>query len=511
MAAEPVLEARGLSKTFPSTGTVALSDVSLSLAAGEIHAVVRENGAGKSTLARILAGLDRPDSGRILVRGREVRFRRPRDAERLGIGMVPQQSLLAPGLSVAENVVLGHEPRLLGILLDRRKAYYETALASSNFSFPLDPGSRISRLSPPERREAEIVRALARGGDVLILDEPTSILTESEAETLYGLLKRLRDAGASVILISHRVREVLSAADRITILRNGSVVDTIRPSDTDDCDLALRMASSASCFTADGPAESGGQAGFRFLGANFRDSERVTLRDLDFTVRRGEIYGIAALAGNGLGALEDLACGERICDSGAVELLGRNLADWPRDELRASALSYLPTDRDGRGLCLGATILENLAARGGARAADPAASRGDWSRRGRAARRAEALRLLEDAGVRALPDAPIDMLSGGNRQRVLCVRELGTFTPAVLAANPTQGLDPRAQEETWNRLRSRAREGAGILLLTSSVDELFSVADRVAVLYRGRLTELGIRSGSVTAEAVTRLLTGAAA
>ncbi|HOX12188.1 MAG TPA: ATP-binding cassette domain-containing protein [Spirochaetia bacterium] len=503
MAAEPVLEVRDLSKTFPSTGTVALSGVSLSLSAGEIHAVVGENGAGKSTLARILAGLDRPDSGRILVRGREVRFRRPRDAERLGIGMVPQQSLLAPGLSVAENVVLGHEPRLLGILLDRRRAYYETALASANFSFPLDPGSRISRLSPPERREAEIVRALARGGDVLILDEPTSILTESEAETLYGLLKRLRDAGASVILISHRVREVLSAADRITILRNGSVVDTILPAETDDCDLALRMASSASCFTADGPAESGGQAVFRFLGANFRDSERVTLRDLGFTVRRGEIYGIAALAGNGLGALEDLACGERICDSGAVELLGRNLVDWPRDELRASALSYLPTDRDGRGLCLGATILENLAARIG--------SPGDWSRRGRAARRAEAFRLLEDAGGRAPPDAPIDMLSGGNRQRVLCVRELGTFTPAVLAANPTQGLDPRAQEETWNRLRSRAREGAGILLLTSSVDELFSVADRVAVLYRGRLTELGIRTGSVTAEAVTRLLTGAAA
>jgi simple sugar transport system ATP-binding protein len=503
MAPEPVLEVRGLSKTFPSTGTVALSDVSLSLSAGEIHAVVGENGAGKSTLARILAGLERPDSGRIRVRGREVRFRRPRDAERLGIGMVPQQSLLAPGLSVAENVVLGHEPRLLGFLLDRRRAYYETALASSNFSFPLDPGSRISRLSPPERREAEIVRALARGGDVLILDEPTSILTESEAETLYALLKRLRDAGASVILISHRVREVLSAADRITILRNGSVVDTILPEETDDCDLALRMASSSSCFTADGPAESGGQAVFRFLGATFRDSERVTLQNLDFEVRRGEVYGVAALAGNGLGALEDLACGERICDSGAVELLGRTLADWPRDELRASVLSYLPTDRDGKGLCLGATILENLSARG--------ASRGNWSLRGRAARRTEATRLLADAGIRAPPEAPIDVLSGGNRQRVLCVRELGIFTPAVLAANPTQGLDPRAQEETWNRLRSRAREGAGILLLTSSVDELFSVADRVAVLYRGRLTELGMRTGSVTAEAVTRLLTGAAA
>lgn len=503
MKSFPVLEVRDLVKTFPSTRTVALSGVSLSTEAGEIHAVVGENGAGKSTLARILAGLEPPDSGTILVRGRPVRFRRPRDAEKLGIGMVPQQSLLAPGLTVAENVVLGHEPRILGFLLDRRKAYYQAALASANFSFPLDPGSRISDLSPPERREAEIVRALARGGDVLLLDEPTSILTESEAQTLFSLLKRLRDAGASILLISHRVREVLSAADRITILRNGSVVETIRPAETDECDLALRMASSSSCFTADGPADSGGQAVFRFLGAGLRDSERVTLRDLRFEVRRGEIYGVAALAGNGLGALEDLASGERICDSGAVELLGRDQSSWNRDELRASVLSYLPTDRDGKGLCLGATLLENLSARG--------ASRKDWSRKGRAARRSEAARLLADTGVRARLEAPVDVLSGGNRQRVLCVRELGTFTPAVLAANPTQGLDPRAQEETWNRLRSRAREGAGILLLTSSVEELFSVADRVAVLYRGRLTELGVRSGSVTAEVVTRFLTGAAA
>lgn len=497
----PVLEARDISKSFASTGTIALSGVRLSLRTGEIHAVVGENGAGKSTLARILSGMERPDTGKLFLRGREVRFLRPRDAERHGIGLVPQQSLLAPGLSVAENLILGHEPRTLGIFLDRRRAYYETALASASFSFPLDPGSRISSLSPPERREAEILRALARGGKVLILDEPTSILTESEARNLFSLLKKLRDAGAAILLISHRVREVLSAADRITILRNGSLVGTILPGDTDECDLALRMASSSSCFTADGPSGGSGQAVFRFRGVSLRDSERVTLRDLEFEVRRGEIYGVAALAGNGLGALEDLACGERRCDAGSVELLGKPLWDWPRDVLRASVLAYLPTDRDGKGLCLGATVLENLAARG--------ASRADWNRSGRASQRAAAARLLEEAGVRVRLESPIDVLSGGNRQRVLSARELGPFAPAVLAANPTQGLDPRAQEETWNRLRSRAREGAGILLLTSSVDELFSVADRVAVLYRGRLTELGIRSGSVTADAVTRLLTGA--
>lgn len=503
MDPSPPLEVRNLVKTFPSTGTVALDGVSLSLEAGEIHAVVGENGAGKSTLARILSGLDRPDSGSLRVRGREVRFRRPRDAEHHGIGLVPQQSLLAPHLTVAENLILGREPRVLGIFLDRRRSYYETALASADFSFPLDPGAVISRLSPPERREAEILRALARGRDVLILDEPTSILTESEAESLFALLKRLRDAGASILLISHRVREVLSTADRITVLRNGSVVETLRPGDTDENDLALRMASSSSRFTADGPAETRGEAVFRFRGAVLRDSDRVTLRDLDFEVRRGEVYGVAALAGNGLGALEDLAGGWRTCDRGVVELLGRDLSEWQRDRLRATVLSYLPTDRDGRGLCLGATILENLVARG--------AFLRDWSRSGRAAQRAEAARLLEAAGVRARLDSPVDVLSGGNRQRVLSARELGAFAPAVLAANPTQGLDPRAQEETWNRLRSLAREGAGILLLTSSVDELFAVADRVAVLYRGRLTELGVRSGEVTADRVTRLLTGSAA
>ena len=503
MDRSPALEARNLVKTFPSTGTLAVDDISFTLAAGEIHAVVGENGAGKSTLARLLSGLEKPDRGRILVRGREVRFRRPRDAERSGIGMVPQQSLLAPGLTVAENVVLGHEPRFLKVFLDMRKAYYQTALASAEFSFPLDPGSVISRLSPPERRAAEIVRALARGGHTLILDEPTSILTESEANTLFTLLKRLRDAGTGILLISHRVREVLDTADRISVLRNGALVETIRPSDTDECDLARRMASSSSCFMADGPADSGGQAVFRFRGACLRDSDRVSLRDLDFEVRRGEVYAIAALAGNGLGALEELGSGERPCDSGTVELLGRNLDGWAREEYRSSTLSYLPTDRDGKGLCLGATILENLLARG--------ASARRWDRKGRAAERERAARLLESSGVRSRLETPMEYLSGGNRQRVLSARELGTYSPAVLAANPTQGLDPRAQEETWNRLLSLAKEGAGVLLLTSSVEELFAVADRVAVLYRGKLTELGVRGGTVTAEAVTRLLTGAAA
>ncbi|MCK7508852.1 MAG: ATP-binding cassette domain-containing protein [Desulfobacterales bacterium] len=350
-----------------------------------------ENGAGKTTLARILTGLERPDSGPHPRPGAGGPVPKALDAERNGIGMVPQQSLPAPGLTVAENVILGHEPRLSeGFSAISGRAYYETALASSDFSFPLDPGAIISRLSLRSAGSAEIVRALARGGEVLILDEPTSILTESEAETLYALLTRLRDSGAAIILISHRVREVLDVADRITILRNGVLVETIRPDETDECDLARRMASSSSCFTADGPAESGGQAVFRFRGASFRDSTGVTLRDLDFEVRRGEVYGVAALAGNGLGALEELACGERDCDSGSVELLGRVLSAWPRDELRTSALSYLPTDRDGKGLCLGATILENLLARG--------ASAGLGPGPGRAAGFDRASRLLEAAG-----------------------------------------------------------------------------------------------------------------
>lgn len=503
MRVGPALEARSIIKTFPSTGTLANDDITFTLMPGEIHAIVGENGAGKSTLARILAGLERPDSGEIRVRGRTVRFRRPGDAERQGIGFVPQQSQLAPGLTVAENVILGHEPRILKVFLDYREAFYRTAMASAKFRFPLNPNAVISSLSPPERRQAEIIRALALGGDVLILDEPTSILTESEAETLFSLLKILRDAGAAVLLISHRVREVLGAADRITILRDGAVVDTLLPGDTDECDLASRMASSTSCFSADGPAEAIGQPVFVFRGVALRDSERLHLEALDFQVRRGEIFGIAALAGNGLGALEDLASGERICEEGRVELLGRDIRAWPREELRTSVLAYLPTDRDGKGVCMEASILENMIARGSAHRR--------WNRSGVRAFREETARLLEEAGVGVRPDSPIRVLSGGNRQRVLRARELGLFSPAVLAANPSQGLDPKAQEETWNRLRSLAREGAGVLLLTSSVDELFAVADRIGVLYRGRLTELGLRGGDITAQVVTALLTGAAA
>ena len=505
MSGATALEARHITKVFPSTGTRANDDISFDLKAGEIHAVVGENGAGKSTLARILSGLERPDSGEILVKGCAVRFRRPRDSERHGIGMVPQQSLLAPGLTVAENVVLGHEPRRWGVFLDLRRAYYETALASAGFKFPLNPGARVDSLSPAERRQADIVRSLSRGGDVIILDEPTSILTEPESELLFSLLTQLRDAGTAILLISHRVREVLNAADRITILRNGRNMGTLLPAQTDECDLAQRMASSSSCFTAEAPSVSGGEAVFSFRGSSSgspgQDPGHSCLSNIDFDVRRGEIYGIAALAGNGLDVLEEMACGERSCEQGSMKLLGRDIWDWPRAELRSSILAYLPTDRDGRGICLDATVLENMSARN-------SRNRG-WSRSGQRRNRDEAARFLADVGVRADPDCPARNLSGGNRQRVLRARELGVFSPAVLAANPTQGLDPRAQEETWGRLRELARQGAAILLLTSSVDELFAVADRVGVLYRGRLTELGLRGGEVSARAVTALLTGA--
>jgi general nucleoside transport system ATP-binding protein len=507
MKGDIALEARGITKVFASTLTRANDDISFDLRAGEIHAVVGENGAGKSTLARILAGLEHPDSGELRVKGRAVRFRRPRDAERHGIGMVPQQSLLAPGLTVAENVVLGHEPRVLGLFLDVRKAYYETALASASFNFPLNPGARVESLSPAERRQAEIIRALARGGDVVILDEPTSILTESESQVLFDLLARLRDAGTAILLISHRVREVLNAADRITILRNGRNMGTIAPSETDERDLSDRMASSSSFFMADVPSAAAGEAVFSFRGSSLgqpgRDPEQACLSDIDFDVRRGEIYGIAALAGNGLDVLEDMACGERRCEGGRMELLGRNVLAWPRWELRSSQLAYLPTDRDGKGLCLDASVLENMSARG--------YRNRSWSRLGQMKIRGEVARILAAADVHADLDLPVRKLSGGNRQRILRARELGVFSPAILAANPTQGLSPRAQEETWNRLRELAREGAAVLLLTSSVDELFAVADRVGVLYRGRLTELGLRGGKVTAQAVTALLTGAAA
>ncbi len=515
-----LLAARGLTKYFPETDTLANDGVSLSVGEGEIRAVVGENGAGKSTLARILAGIAEPDSGEILVRGQARRFRSVREAERAGIGLVPQHSFLAEGLSLAEAIALGHEPRRAGIFLDRRRAYVDAALLSERFGFAVDPGARVGELSPAERREAELMRALARGGDVLILDEPTSLLTPSETEGLFSLLRRLAEAGKGILYISHRAAELRALARSLTVLRGGRVVADRLAAEVGDAELANLMANmessaggSAARGTGDGArgAEDGGgdkaAASRRSFPAAAFEARDLALGGsgrggrISFAVRPGEILGCIGLAGNGLDALEAIAASLARPSAGCFLLAGKPAAAWPRTELRENLLSYVPSARDERGLSLEATVRDNILA-----LERRAFGRRDWF--GLSARDARSRELSSRLALQAGPGTRAAALSGGNRQRLLLARELDPRRPLALLCDPTQGLDLAAQKAAVEGILGLKAAGVAVLLLTSSLEELLLLSDRVGVLYRGELVHTGPNEGEAGIPLLAGRMTG---
>jgi general nucleoside transport system ATP-binding protein len=531
-----LLSARGIEKYFRDTQVRANRGVSLSLQEGETRAVVGENGAGKSTLARIIAGLLAPDSGELLARGKRLRGGSVREAERAGIGFVPQTSLLAEGLSVAENIVLGREPRTMGLFVSRRRAYVDSALLIERFGFSLDPDAAVSSLSAAESRQAEIARALARGGEVLILDEPTSILSEAEAKGLFDLLARLAGAGKAILLVTHRLPEVLAVADSITVMREGAVVAELgqaelnapgwgeellsslmaRPprqaSDRAGADaLPLPLGpESSGTSPEDGAAASEGYAARQASRSSAPAFELRGLRlapgaqPLDLSLRPGEILGVTALAGNGLKRLEDYASGMLRPDEGSISIGGAEIGSLPREDLRSRLLGYAPSDRESRGLCLPASARDNLLALRGREFAAR-----DWlgkARRDRAAR--EAALLL---GLDAAPGRRAASLSGGNRQRLLLARELDRPRAVLVLAEPFQGLDLASQEEVAEILRRRAEGGSAVLLLVSAVDEALRVADRVMALYRGEVAFEGPNEGKATGRRLLNAMTGGAA
>ena len=497
-----LLSARGITKYFRDTLTLAADRVSLSLAEGETRAVVGENGAGKSTLARVIAGLVAPDSGEVLVRGRRVRPGSVRDAESAGIGFVPQVSLLAEDLTVAENIVLGREPRSMGFFLSKRKAYVEAAILVERFGFRLDPEARVSSLSAAERRQADIVRALAWGGEVVVLDEPTSILSETESSGLFELLARLTEAGKAILLITHRLSEVLRTADTITVLRNGVVAADLRAGEADEETLSSLMARRGARIPAPRvftpPVRPDGSPALEL-----RDLPLVRdARPASLSARRGEILVVAALAGNGLGRLEDYASGMAKPPEGEVLVGGVGLASIRREELRSRFLGYMPSNRERRGLCLPAAMRDNILA---LRASEFPVR--DWigRRRRDAAARAAALPF----GLAAQPRQIAASLSGGNRQRLLLARELDRPRQVLVLAEPLQSLDLASQAEAAAIMRELAARGSALLVLLSNVEEAIGIADRIVALYRGEIAWEGPNEGASTATRLMSAMTGA--
>ena len=466
---------RGITKRFP--GVVANDDVSLELRTGEVHALVGENGAGKSTLMRILYGMYPHDVGSIEVRGQPVRIHSPRDAIALGIGMVHQHFVLVDPFTVAENVILGQEG---GPIIRADDANRKVQDLADTYGFQIDPAAVIESLTVGEEQRVEILKALYRGVDILILDEPTAVLTPTETEALFANLRRLRDSGKTIVFISHKLDEVLAIADRITVLRRGKVVGETTPAATSKAALAEMMVGRPVLFRLEKPQTRIGEPVLRL-----EDVHAGRLRGLDLAVRAGEIVGVAGVEGNGQRDLADAIMGLRHVESGRIVLGERDLTTMDTAAIRRAGTAFVPEDRQDQGLVLDMSLWENAVL---GRQEEPEFSRrGGMLSIGTIKRLAE--RLIQNYDVRARNiDATARTLSGGNQQKLILARELEGDPRLLLAAQPTRGLDVGAIEFVWRQILDQKAAGRAVLLISAELDEIYALSDRIVTLFEGRIT-----------------------
>jgi len=469
---------RGIRKVFP--GVVANDNVNLTVRAGEIHALLGENGAGKSTLMSILTGLYRPDAGEIYIEGRKVNFRSPRDAIEAGIGMVHQHFRLVSPFTVTENVALGLKG---GLRLNLNRLAVEIAEVSRKYGLQVDPQARIWQLSVGEQQRVEIIKLLYRKARVLILDEPTAVLTPQEARDLYSTLKKMAAEGCAVIFITHKLQEVMEAADSITILRGGKTVATVKKEETDEKELARMMVGRDVIWQGEKPKRSPGDTVLQIKGLRaLNDKGLPALKGIELSVASGEILGIAGVAGNGQRELVEVIAGLRPCLEGTVTVGGENLGQCDPCRVIQCGVGFVPEDRLGMGLVPNLGAVDNLLLK---EYRDPRWGRVLMDRR--AARR-WAYELVERFQVKmAGLDAPVKLMSGGNLQRLLLAREISGHPRLLLAVYPSRGLDVGATETVHRLLLEQRAAGTAILLISEDLEELFRLADRIAVMYEGEI------------------------
>jgi len=477
----PALELRGITKRFGSL--VANNAIDFELKRGEIHALLGENGAGKSTLMNVLYGLHKPDEGEMLVGGEKVEITSPRHAMNLGIGMVHQHFMLVPVMTVAENLVLGAEPRN-GLLLDYKAAARRTRELSERFGLAVDPDTKVENLGVGSQQRVEILRALFGGAKVLVLDEPTAVLTAQESQDLFRILRELQAEGTSIVFISHKLNEVLEISDRVTVLRRGEKIDTVVTEGSTERSLARLMVGRDVLLQVEKPEHKIGDTLLKVEGVSaLDDRELPAVDDVSFEVHAGEIVAIAGVDANGQSELIEVLTGLRKPTAGTVTVDGKDVTGCSPREVQDAGVGCIAEDRHRRGLVLDFSLSENVFLR-------------EYRQEGNTRfglfspkRMAEIARpLLKDFDVRGGDvDTRAASLSGGNQQKVVIARELGADPAVLIAAQPTRGLDVGAIEFVHRRLVEQRDQGRAILLVSLELEEVRSLADRVLVIYEGAI------------------------
>jgi ABC-type uncharacterized transport system ATPase subunit len=500
-SAAPAVELVGITKRFP--GVVANRDVNLRVASGTVHAVVGENGAGKSTLMKTLYGMHRPDEGTIRIDGEQVVLHSPADAIARGVGMVHQHFMLADNFTVLENVVLGAEPRK-GLRLDRDAARKRIREIGRRYGLEVDPDARIERLGVGDRQRVEIIKVLYRGARVLVLDEPTAVLVPQEVDELFHALQELKAQGLSIIFISHKLDEVLSVADDITVMRRGTTVATVDPKTTSARRLAELMVGSELPSPETSESTVTDRAILTVEDLGLVDDGRVLLSGIGFTIHAGEVLGIAGVEGNGQAELVEAIMGMRTGVTGTVRLAGADITGWSTRRRREAGCGFIPEDRHRHGLLMASSLWENRIL---GHQTVPPNSRGPLINRSGA--RADTRRIVREYDVRTPSiDVIASALSGGNQQKLIVGREMSGTPKLLIAAHPTRGVDVGAQAAIWDLLRAARAAGLAVLLISADLDELIGLSDALTVILRGRLVA-AVDPGTVTPEQLGSAMTGA--
>ncbi|MCL6601398.1 MAG: ABC transporter ATP-binding protein [Paenibacillus sp.] len=480
-AAAPVVELKQITKRFP--GIIANDSISLTLEKGEIHALLGENGAGKSTLMNIVFGLYQPDEGSIEIDGKPVIIDNPNKAIELGIGMVHQHFKLVEPFTVTENIVLGMEPKK-GLKIDYKSAAEQVRKLSEQYGLQVDPNAKIHDISVGMQQRVEIMKTLYRGADILIFDEPTAVLTPQEIIELMAIMKRLVAEGKSIILITHKLKEIMQISDRVTIIRRGKVIDTVKTSTTNPNELAEKMVGRGVTFKVDKQAPNVGQAVLKLNDVISKNKDGISvLNGLSFEVKAGEILGIAGVDGNGQSELLQAITGLRKIDSGSITMTGKEISNHSPREIIEMNISHIPEDRHKHGLVLDFTVSENMVLETYYKSPY---NKNGFLNKEIINKHAEDLVKQFDVRTPSIENMARS-LSGGNQQKAIIAREIDKNPTLLIAAQPTRGLDVGAIEFVQKQLIAQRDQGKAVLLVSFELDEIMNVSDRIAVIYEGQI------------------------